>query len=208
MIFFQFCGRRLSLCLFACLESEYELGFLMVRMMSPEDAQNMRTCHNETLIHMNWRKTLVCDNNGIFRRDDPTALLRMAQYAQFVVLILNVPIDAQITLDYNVNQGQHPLDYEMDEEYNPDFEDRGGYTSLMLAIKRRSFGMAGVLGDLGADWHTLVNADGQTAYDMLRIAAEEEQFTSGPNNTVSFVVPNEIKRTLRSLVRLYKPIHK
>jgi len=98
MIFFQFCGRRLSLCLFACLESEYELGFLMVRMMSPEDAQNMRTCHNETLIHMNWRKTLVCDNNGIFRRDDPTALLRMAQYAQFVVLILNVPIGAQISL--------------------------------------------------------------------------------------------------------------
>ncbi len=45
----------------------------------------------------------------------------------------------------------------------------------MQAIKRRAFQMARVLNELGADWHNLVNADGQTAYQMLEIEAEESR---------------------------------
>ncbi len=59
--------------------------------------------------------------------------------------------------------------------------------------------MAGVLGDMGADWHTLENSDAHTAYDMLKVAALRAQFVPGPKNTATVDVPKEVKRALRSL---------
>ncbi len=134
---------------------------------------------------------------------------RQAQYAQFLVEDVQVPIDTHISPQYNAYEGQHPLDHEAhrEEEYNPMFEDRrgrGGYTSLMLPIKRRSFGITEVLGYLGADWHMLANAHGHTAYAMLKVAALTEQYVPGPNNTGPVGVLTEVKRGLRSLLRVCK----
>jgi hypothetical protein len=68
----------------------------------------------------------------------------------------------------------------------------------MIALKRRSFRMAGVLGDLGADWHILTdNYLEHTAYEILERTSDphpwEEQLDV------------EDKRTVRSLLRLYDP---
>ena len=34
--------------------------------------------------------------------------------------------------------------------------------------------MVGVLGDLGADWHTVRNGAGQNAYEMIVTASQDE----------------------------------
>jgi len=134
------------------------------------------------------------------------------RYAEYVVLSLGVDVNAQITNEYNDYQGQHPEDYEEDreEEYNPMFEDLGGLTPVMNAIKRHSYGMAAILGDLGADWHTLANADGHTAYEMLLTAAKyeddlDEIMALGPNGSRIPFARQQVKRTIRSLLRLHDP---
>ena len=67
----------------------------------------------------------------------------------------------------------------------------------MIALKRRIFRMAGVLGDLGADWHTLTdNYHERSAYEMLEHAAD-------PQRTGK--LDSEDKRTVRALLRLYDP---
>ena len=180
-------GRRSSLVNIACHYSEYDIGFLMVRTLTREDAKKIVTVYNETPIHMEWTQTLVYVD-GILCRDNPTKLLRQEMYARHVVDILGCDVNkAQISPPYDACRGQHPIDFNptFTEEYNPNVENRGGYTSLMTAMRRRSFRMAGVLADLGADWHTLVNASGLTAYQMIKIEAAREMFVYGPSNTAT-----------------------
>ena len=128
----------------------------------------MKTCFNFTLIHMMWTP----QGYGRTQRDEEVVLRQEKQYAEHVVLNLKIDVNAQVTIEYNDYQGQHPEDYEedRDEEYNPRFEDPGGMTPVMKAIRRHSYGMAAVLGDLGADWHTLTDHyHERTAYEMLDI---------------------------------------
>ena len=207
--FFSFCGQRLPLCIFACTQGEFEIGLLMLETLSPEDAQKMTTCFNFTLMHMMW-KPMIWEYGSI--GNEEVVLLRQKRYAEYVVLSLGVDVNAQITNEYNDYQGQHPEDYEEDreEEYNPMFEDLGGLTPVMNAIKRHSYGMAAVLGDLGADWHTLANADGHTAYEMLLTAAKYEDdldviMALGPNASRIPFARQQVKRTIRSLLRLHDP---
>ena len=66
----------------------------------------------------------------------------------------------------------------------------------MIALKLRSFRMAGVRVDLGADWHTLTDHHHeQTAYEMLERAADPQWRELDADD----------KRTVRSLLRLYDP---
>ena len=168
----------------------------------------MKTCFNFTLIHMMWTP----QGYGRTQRDEEVVLRQEKQYAEHVVLNLKIDVNAQVTIEYNDYQGQHPEDYEedRDEEYNPVFENIGLLTGVMLAIKRHSYGMAAVLGDLGADWHTLVNAEGHTAYDMLVTAAKyeddlDEIMALGPNGSRLPFARLQVKRTIRSLLRLHNP---
>ena len=201
---FEIRGKHLNLCLLACVLGEYELGFLMVQTMSPEKAQLQKTIYNQTLLHMYWGRTLETTGGERLRR-----LERGKQYANYLVDALGCDIDAKISLEYNQFQGQdgHPAHHGVfDEEWDEEHDGLGLFTPLMYAIHSRSFDMAVVLADLGADWHTLVNAQGQTAYRMLVIAAWEEQYIPGPNLTCTFAVPVALKRVLRSLLRRYAPV--
>ena len=207
---FPFCGSRCSLGLLACHTGNYELGLRILHSMSPEAAQRVKDCHNRTLIHMDWVAMVRWGPDGHRQRQDNVVELRQAQYARHVVQNLGVPIDTQIDLEYNTYQGQHPDDFGehnwYNESYAPSRDDLGGYTSLMIAIKRRSFAIAGVLGGLGADWHTLRNPDGRTSYEMLQFIAPQEQLLAFTHYTATFGLPECVKRTVRSLLRLYKPV--
>lgn len=173
---FPFNGQRINMLDLACQESQPDLALLMLQTLSPEAAQGSVTVHGGTLIHFEWKPSVVYAEGGKRKCADESEFLQQRLYAQCAVGH-GLGIDSQILPSYNRYHAQHPVDFNVeytDEGWYPPIQNRGGCTSLMIALKRRSFRMAGVLGDLGADWHTLTDHyHERTAYEMLERAADE-----------------------------------
>ncbi len=84
----------------------------------------MRDCYNRTLLHMEWVGTLRLGADGLVRRTDSFIDFCQAQYGEFLVKDLKVPVDTQSVPQYALYEGQHPVDPEdnRDEQYEPVFE--------------------------------------------------------------------------------------